>query len=387
MRPSIDAQPVPPPKDSSVFSVGTGIGVGLGLLVGAGAGILLGRTWLAPKPPAATRLNPGGGLKDAFLQDNNVIHAPGLKRGEILQKEDCWETLFRFSPLDRAAIVWAVLNREYEAGRFIPLGEERAHLEYQMEVLRAHAYDQTCHGVWPPEESVRARLGALASGIRGTEAERRLCEQVRIFASGGSVLVHDFRFDCTAPASTPGPVWTNAPPSTPATADAARQREEAQQRELAAQREFARLQADLARQREEAQGGLRPPVASPKPNIILTDFDACQRAFAALTIAQQGLVANEMLRRFGFSGYVQVEGDPALGARLREISQAARAKVGSTTLQPKMVNARLRALRVALSAAGQDRRDAFCQLVAGAPLGFNPGGALDPLSMSFPVRR
>jgi hypothetical protein len=423
MRPSIDPQSVPPPKDSSVFSVGTGIGVGLGLLVGAGAGILLGRTWLAPKqstttafptssPPATTRLNPGGGLKDAFLQDNNVIHAPGLKRGEILQKEDCWETLFRFSPLDRAAIVWAVLNREYEAGRFIPLGEERAHLEYQMEVLRAHAYDQTCHGVWPPEESVRARLGALASGIRGTEAERRLCEQVRIFASGGSVLVHDFRFDCTAPASTPGPVWTNAPPSTPATADAARQREEAQQRELAAQREFARLQADLARQREEAQqrelaaqrefarlqadlarqreeaqGGLRPPPETPVPNVILTDFDACQRAFAALTIAQQGRVADEMLRYFGFSGYVQVEGDAALGARLREVSQAARAKVGSTTLQPKMVNARLRALRVALSAAGQDRRDAFCQLVADAPRTFKPGGALDPLSMSFPLRR
>jgi hypothetical protein len=113
------------------------------------------------------------------------------------------------------------------------------------------------------------------------------------------------------------------------------------------------------------QGPVMPTASPVAPTPLPTlSPSACWSVFQSLSVAQQGWVASEMLYRFGFSDYVQEQNDAALGARLRAISQAARAKVGSAALQPKFVNERLRALQVALRSVGQDRRDVFCQLVA-----------------------
>lgn len=108
-----------------------------------------------------------------------------------------------------------------------------------------------------------------------------------------------------------------------------------------------------------------PPTATASPSPVPSlSPSACWSVFQSFSVAQQGRVASDMLHSFDFSGYLQVQGYAALGARLRAISQAAQAKVGSTALQPKFVNERLRALQVALRGVDQVRRDHFCWLVA-----------------------
>jgi len=281
-------------------------------LVGVGLGILLGRTVLAPKQsaatPAPTRVNPGGGLKDVGWA-NNVIDAPGLDRAAILTNDDCWQTLFRLSPSQRGQIVWAFVRDQDHSGGLMKIGQDQlTGLSDQMEALRAQAYAQTCSGLWPSEGDVRSALAALrALLVPGSALEQALCSKVTDFAKGRGANLFDFDFQC-------GEMPTAAP-------------------------------------------------VEPTPMPTLSP-SACWSAFQSFTVAQQGWVAAEMLRRFGLSGYVQVGGDAALGARLRAISQAAQAKVGSAALQPKFVNERLRALQVALRAVGQDRRDEFCRLVA-----------------------
>jgi len=379
---------------------------GIGLLVGAGVGILLGRTWLAPKPPAATRLNPGGGLKDVSWEkgafDSDAANTKGVWSMSPAGTPKVWEA--GVGDVDTKTGLGGGAAAEQEAQRQLTLAAWRARQAVAAAQADVDAAQQEVNDLRPVCEGLMQSVQSTNAHYRSFRTQPQLptdesawagyLRWLRITSAWNSYFQDhpgclQLEQACERLAAAQQRLAAaqrdladaEARVGSSATADAARQRE------LAAQLEFARAQAELARQREAAQGGPRPPPETPVPNVILTDFDACQRAFAALTIAQQGRVADEMLRYFGFSGYVQVEGDAALGARLREVSQAARAKVGSTTLQPKMVNARLRALRVALSAAGQDRRDAFCQLVADAPRTFKPGGALDPLSMSFPLRR